>query len=62
MTQEEILEIIDREYALWDAHYQKAKSEMADILAKRIWYQLATIRRIRKKILGIPVDMPGAEG
>jgi hypothetical protein len=35
---------------------------MADILAKRIWYQLATIRRIRKKILGIPVDMPGEEG
>ena len=53
---DDVLKIIDEEYTLWENKKIEAESQMADILARRIEYQLATIRRIRKKILGIPVD------
>ena len=55
---QEILDIIDEEYTLWENKKIEAENKMADILARRIEYQLATIRRIRKKIMGISVDYP----
>lgn len=57
-VKEQILAIIDEEYTLWRGQQIEAESKLADILARRIEYQLATIRRIRKKILGMPVNPP----
>ena len=59
-NKQEVLKIIDDEYALWRQQQIKADTDGALILATRLEYQLAAIRRIRKKILGMPVDPPPA--
>jgi len=55
IPKEVVLKIIDELFAQFEKEYKDAKERMAFIKEKRVWWQLTTIRMIRRKIDKLPV-------